>query len=116
MAGKPVSGYIDEITAKRLSAIAVAEDRTPASLVGHATSFYVGLPEVARSALRRIEKTATAEERRWFEDEFVRLMLKTGFALTQREMTAQIRSPLPQGASDAEIDAAAEEWLAPAGP
>lgn len=116
MPGKSISGYVDEVTATRLGAISVAEDRTPASLVGHATSFYVGLPEVARSALRRIEKSATVDERRWFEDEFVRLLLKTGFALTQREIAAQIRNPLPLGASDAEIDAAADEWLAPTGP
>lgn len=96
--------------------MAVAEARTPASLVGQATSFYVGLPEAARSMLRRIEHTATAEERRWVETEFVRVLHKASFALTQREMAAQMETPLPDGASDAEIDAAAEKWLAPSRP
>lgn len=116
MAGRSVSGYVDEGVAARLGVVAHAGARTPAGLVGQATSFYVGLPEVARSALRRIEQTASPEERSWFEGELVRLLLRTNFALTQRVMAAEVAHSLPRGDSDAEIDQAADEWLGPARP
>lgn len=113
MAGKSVSGYVDDGTAARLGAVALAEARTPASLVGQATSFYVGLPEVARSALRRIEQAATPDERRWFENELVRLLIRTKFSLTQRVMASEVSKSLPDSDSDADIDAAVTEWLGP---
>ncbi|GJE81969.1 hypothetical protein [Methylorubrum thiocyanatum] len=111
MAGKSVSGYVDESVAARLGAVAAAEARTPASLVGQATSFYVGLPEMARSALRSLEQSGTPEERRWFEGEFVRLLLKAKFAITQRAMAEQVGPSLPADNSDEAIEAATQEWL-----
>ncbi|KMO33098.1 hypothetical protein VQ02_21855 [Methylobacterium variabile] len=116
MAGRSVSGYVDESVAAKLGAVALAEARTPASLVGQATSFYVGLPEAARSALRRLEQAGTPDERRWFEGEFVRLLLKVNLALTQRTMAMQVAHALPEDDSDEALDAATREWMEVARP
>ena len=116
MAGRSVSGYVDESVAAKLGAVALAEARTPASLVGQATSFYVGLPEAARSALRRLEQVGTPDERRWFEGEFVRLLLKANLALTQRTMAMQVAHALPEDDSDEALDAATTEWMEVARP
>lgn len=116
MAGRSVSGYVDESVATRLGDVAAAEARTAASLVGQATSFYVGLPEMARSALRSLEQNGTAEERRWFEGEFVRLLLKTKFAINQRAMAEQVSHSLPRDDSDEAIEAATQDWLGAVSP
>ncbi|KTS37210.1 hypothetical protein NS228_19510 [Methylobacterium indicum] len=114
MGGRSVSGDVDESVAVKLGAVASADAQTPASIVGRATSFYVNLPEAARSALRRLEQSGTPDERRWFEGELMRLLLKTNFSLTQRMMAAQAAHALPADASDAAIDAAADEWMSAA--
>ncbi|WP_187193677.1 MULTISPECIES: hypothetical protein [unclassified Methylobacterium] len=111
MAGRSVSGYVDESVAARLGDVAAAEARTAASLVGQATSFYVGLPEMARSALRTLEQNGTSEERRWVEGEFVRLLLKAKFAISQRAMAQQVGPSLPADDSDEAIEAATQDWL-----
>ena len=67
MAGRSISGYVDEQIANRLAALAQAEARSPANLVAQAIGFYVGLPEAARVSLRRIETLATPDERNWLQ-------------------------------------------------
>lgn len=115
MAGRSVSGYVDDAVAHRLVALARAEERTPASVVGQALSFYVALPEVARGSLRRIEQLGMDGERRWFEAELVRLILRADFGLTQRVMASQIPN-LPTAETEEDLEAASLEWTAPAGP
>ena len=44
MAGRSVSGYVDEKVAKRLSDIAQAEARSPANIVGQALGFTCPFP------------------------------------------------------------------------
>ena len=107
MAGRSVSGYVDETVATRLASLARAEARTPASLVGQATSFYVGLPEAARSAIRRLDQMASREERRHLEAEIVRILLRADFALTQRLMADEVRDALPEGDTEGDVEAAA---------
>lgn len=116
MAGRSVSGYVDETVAARLSAVARAEARTPTSLVGQAISFYTGLPEVARTALSRIERHADGEERRWLESELLRLFMRADFSMTQRLMAAEVLLSFPEGDHEPDLDAAALEWTAPPRP
>lgn len=111
MAGKSISAYVDEPVAIRLSALAQAEARSPAWLAGQAISFYTALPESARVSLRRIELVANFRERRWFQAELVRLLLKADMQITQRQMAEEIGAGMPKVASEAEADRAALEWL-----
>lgn len=113
MAGKSVSGYVDETVATRLAALARAEARTPASVVGQATSFYVRLPEMARSALRRIDHLAADQEKRWLESEMVRLLMRADFAMTQRLLAEEMAAAIPDPMDEEAAEAAALEWTAP---
>ena len=97
MAGRSVSGYVDEKIASRLTVVARAESRSPANIVGQALGFYVALPETARIAMRRIETLASPEEQRWLQTEFVRLLLKADMRLTQRKMAEEMGKNIPDG-------------------
>ncbi|WP_349368969.1 hypothetical protein [Salinarimonas sp.] len=110
MAGRSVSGYVDEHVADRLQAVAKTEGRTPASLVGQALSLYVSLPETARTSLRRMETLATPEERDWFRGELVRLLLRADMTLTQRRMADELRDALPPADDEEAIADAALAW------
>jgi predicted transcriptional regulator len=112
LAGKSVSGDIDEAVAARLATLARSESRTPASVVSQAVDFYAALPESARTALRRLGDHATGDERRWFENELVRLLLRADFSLTQRMMAEEIGPQFAEGADEAGLEAAAREWAA----
>jgi predicted transcriptional regulator len=105
MAGRSVSGYVDDKVAERLYDVARAEARSPANIVGQALGFYVALPEAARASLRRIETLASPDEMNWFKTEFVRLLFKVDMGLTQRQM-----AEIPSG--EDEIEKAALEWTA----
>src|ERR1700722_6634346 len=95
MPGRSVSGYVDDKVATRLLDIARAEARSPANIVGQALGFYVTLPETARSSLRRLETLASPDELRWFQTEFVRLLLKADMELTQRRMAEEMAANIP---------------------
>jgi hypothetical protein len=110
MAGKSVSGYVDEKVAKRLHDVARAEARSPANIVGQALGFYVSLPEAARTSLRRIETLASPDELRWFHSEFVRLLFKVDMDLTIRQMADEMGAKIPEAETDEDIDRVAVEW------
>ena len=110
MAGRTVSGYVEEGVADRLSEIASLEDRKPASIVGQAIGFYVALPEPARTTLRRIEALALPEEKQWLRREFMRLLFKVDMGLTQRRMANEVAPNLPAGDSEEELEQAAVDW------
>lgn len=113
MAGRSVSGDVDDAVAARLASLAQAESRTPASLVSQAVDFYTALPEVARRAMRRLDDHATGEERRWLESELVRLFLRADFSLTQRLMVEEVAATLPKSTDEADLEATARDWTAP---
>jgi predicted transcriptional regulator len=115
MAGKSVSGYVDERIARRLSEVAQAEARSLANIVGQALGFYVSLPQAARSSLRRIETMATPDELRWFQAEFVRLLFKADMGLTQRQMAKEMAANIPDVGAEEEIEQAAVEWTSGVG-
>ena len=110
MAGRSVSGYVDEKIASRLTAVARAESRSPANIVGQALGFYVALPETARTAMRRIETLASPEEQRWLQTEFVRLLLKADMRLTQRKMAEEMGKNIPDATTEEEFERVAVEW------
>ena len=110
MAGRTVSGYIDDVVADRLNEIATLEDRKPANVVGQAVNFYVALPESARTSLRRIDALASPDEKQWFRREFMRLLFKVNMGLTQRRMASEIAPNLPAGDSEEELEQAAVNW------
>ena len=110
MAGRSVSGYVDEKVAKRLSDVAQAEARSPANIVGQALGFYVSLPEAARNSLRRIETMASPDELRWFQTEFVRLLFKVDMGLTQRRMAEEIGANVPEVSTEEALEQVAVEW------
>ena len=110
MAGRSVSGYVDASVAERLCAVAQAESRSAANIVGQALGFYVALPEAARASLRRIETLALPEERQWLQTEFVRLLFKVDMGLTQRKMVAEMGANIPAIADEQDLDKLADEW------
>jgi len=110
MAGRTVSGYVDDRIADRLNALAQAEARSPANIVGQALGFYVALPEAARTSLRRIESMATSDEMRWFQTEFMRLLFKVDMGVTQRKMAKEMGANLPDASTEEEIEKASVEW------
>ena len=110
MAGRTVSGYVDEKIADRLNALAQVEARSPANIVGQALGFYVALPETARISLRRIESLASADEIRWFQTEFMRLLFKVDMGVTQRKMSEEMGENLPDARTEEEIERASVEW------
>lgn len=112
MAGRSISGYVDEKVAERLNDVAQLESRSPANIVGQAIGFYVALPEAARTALRRIEAMASPEEMRWFQTEFIRLLFKVDMELTQRQMTKEIGADIPDVRTEEDLERASNEWTA----
>jgi predicted transcriptional regulator len=110
MAGRSVSGYVDDKVAERLHDVARAESRSPANIVGQALGFYVALPEAARASLRRIETMASPEEMSWFKTEFVRLLFKVDMGLTQRQMAKEIGANIPNDGAEEELEKAAIDW------
>ncbi len=110
MAGRSVSGYVDEKVAKRLFEVAKAEARSPANIVGQALGFYVSLPEAARNSLRRLETIASSDELRWFQTECVRLLFKVDMDLTQRRMAEEIGANIPDAGAEANLEQASVEW------
>lgn len=113
MPGRSIAGYVDEVVAERLHETALAEGRSSASLVGQAVGLYTALPEAARASYRRIETFATEEERRWFEGELTRLLLRADMDFTARRMAAELGSALPQTHSEEELEALAVAWTEP---
>jgi predicted transcriptional regulator len=110
MAGRTVSGYVDERVADRLNALAKAESRPQANIVGQALSFYVALPEAARNSLRRIETMASSDELRWFQTEFMRLLFKVDMGVTQRKMAKEMDANIPDTTTEEELEQASVEW------
>ncbi len=55
MAGRTVSAYTDELTARRIAQIAKAEARSPAEIAAAALRLYISLPTHAHQAFRQIE-------------------------------------------------------------
>jgi hypothetical protein len=110
MSRRTVSGYVDESVADRLSVLARAEARSPAQIVGQALGFYVGLPEAARSSLRRIEAMGSPDEMQFLQSEFIRLLFKIDMDLTQRRMAADMGDKIPDFTSEEEIEKFAVAW------
>jgi predicted transcriptional regulator len=110
MASRTVSGYVDDRIADRLNALAKAEARSPANIVGQALGFYVALPEAARTSLRRIESMASSDEMHWFQTEFMRLLFKVDMGVTQRKMAVEMGANLPDASTEEDIEQASVEW------
>ena len=110
MAGRSVSGYVDEKVADRLDDVARMELRSPADIVGQALGFYVDLPESARSSLRRTEAMASPEELHWFQAEFIRLLLKVDMNMTQRQMAVEVGSNIPDVNNEGELEQSSMGW------
>jgi predicted transcriptional regulator len=112
MAGRSVSGYVDDKVAERLNDVARMESRSPANIVAQALGFYVALPEAARTSLRRIEATALPQEMQWFQTEFIRLLFKVDMGLTQRQMAKEIGAGIPDVSTEEDLEQASNEWTA----
>lgn len=110
MAGRTGSGYVNDTIADRLHALAQAESRSPAKIVGRALGFYVALPEAARNSLRRIETMASSDELRWFQTEFMRLLFKVDMGVTQRKMAKEMGANIPDASTEEEIEQTSVEW------
>jgi hypothetical protein len=111
--GRPISGSIDDALAERLETAAREEGRASDSLVVQAVDLYTGLPEMARSCLRRVETEGSDEEKRRLRADVVRVLLGADMALTQRHMAEEIGRDLPEGDSEADIECAALDWTTP---
>lgn len=59
MAGKTISAYIDEETARLVGELAQAERRTTSQIAAEAISLYVRLPREAHATLRELGGDAT---------------------------------------------------------
>lgn len=106
MPGRSISGYVDEAVASRVAAIARAEDRAPANIVGQAISHYVSLPEFTRRALRSIETRGKPEEQKWALEQVARAVLRADMEITERRIAAQIGPDAQKASTEEELEAA----------
>jgi hypothetical protein len=108
MAGKSISAWVDDRTARGVERVAKVEARPPAHVVGAAVKFYLSLPEEALSAIRKIDAFGTEEEVRWAMRKVARALLEAQHQIAAERAAGQARvddlGPLD---SEAEIDAAA---------
>jgi hypothetical protein len=91
MAGRSISAWADEETARLVESVVKVEDRSAAQVAAAALRFYVQLPEEARAAIRRIEALGSAEEIRWAISEVARALLIAQFKIASRRGAEQMR-------------------------
>jgi predicted transcriptional regulator len=91
MTGRTVSAYADEATAARIAELAKLEDRSPAQIAAAALRLYVGLPEVAHRALRRLEATESPELIREAQRAITRKVLDVLFDDAERYIVESMR-------------------------
>jgi hypothetical protein len=107
MAGKSISAWVDDRTARGVELLAKVEARAPAHVVTAALKFYLALPEEARSAIRKIDALGTEEEARWAMRKVARALLEAQYEIAAEHAAVQLRAASlgPLG-TEAEIDAA----------
>jgi hypothetical protein len=87
LAGKSISAWVDDRTARAVEMLAKVEARRPTHVVAAAVKFSLALPEEALSAICKIDALGTPEEARW-------AMLKVAGALIEAQYTiATVRPP-----------------------
>ena len=88
MAGKTLSAYADEATARRVDELAAAEDRTTSQVAAAALRFWVQLPPEAHAALRQVERGGTAGDLERISRDVARALLHAQYDVAQRRVVA----------------------------
>ena len=108
MAGKSISAWVDDGTARRVERLAKVEARPPAHVVAAAVKFYLSLPEEAFSAIRKVDAFGTEEEVQWAMRKVARALLEAQHQIAAERAAGQVCvDDLGSLDSEAEIDAAA---------
>jgi hypothetical protein len=108
MAGKSISAWVDERTARGVEMLAKVEARPPAHVVAAAVKFYLTLPEEARSAIRKIDAFGTPEEVRWAMRKVAGALIAAQYEIAAEKAAARMRiEDLGPLETEAEIEAAA---------
>jgi hypothetical protein len=104
MAGKSISAWVDDRTARSVERLAKVEARPPAHVVAAAVKFCLSLPEEALSAIRKIEAFGTEREVQWAMRKVARALLEAQYEIAADRAAGQMRAD--KVGSEAEIDAA----------
>lgn len=108
MAGKSISAWVDDRTARNVERLAKVEARPPAHVVAAAVKFYLSLPEEALSAIRKIDAFATEEEVQWAMHKVARALLEAQHQVAAERAARQARvDDLGRLDSETAINAAA---------
>jgi len=108
MAGKSISAWVDDRTARDVEMLAKVEARPPAHVVAAALKFYLALPEEALSAIRKIDALGTEEEVQWAMRKVARALLEAQHQIAAERAAKQMHGDgLGALESEAEIDAGA---------
>lgn len=93
MAGRTVSAYADEETARVIERLAAFEDRSPAQIAAAALRFYVRLPAEAHAAFRRLEKLGNEQDLSALAREIARKTLDAEWEVAHRQLIREINPP-----------------------
>lgn len=103
MAGKTVSAFADEETARLVEQVARVEDRPVSQIASAALAFYARLPAEAHTALRVIKAYGGAEALQRVSRDVARVLVDAQFDVARQRFAAAIR-PEDAGAGDTEDD------------
>ena len=96
MAGKTVSAYTDEETARLIDHVARTEGRTSSQIAAAALALYVRLPAEAHAALRQIYALGSPEDLAEVTRRMSRLVLNSQFEIAQRAVVEAMRVEDPE--------------------
>jgi hypothetical protein len=102
MAGRTVSAYTDELTARRIAQLAKAEDRSPAEIAAAALRLYVSLPPHAHQAFRQIEAMESPAVTDSVQRAMTRALIDGVYEAARQQALGQMSVP-PEGDSEEAI-------------
>jgi len=91
MAGKTISAYTDEETARLVGQLAKVEHRTPSQIAAAALGFYVRLPPQAHAALRELAAMDSPEDMNLMLREVTRAINRSAYDAALRTAAPQVR-------------------------
>ncbi len=86
MAGRTISGYVDEGIAQRVERIAEVEERKLSQVTASALGLYALLPQEAHAALRRVEAFGEPEDLARAARQITRVLLDIQYDVAERAM------------------------------
>lgn len=84
MAGRTISGYVDEGIAQRVERTAEVEERKVSQVTASALGLYALLPQAAHAALRRVEAFGEPEDLARAARQITRVLLDIQYDVAER--------------------------------